>query len=408
MQSDKTTAMTILARLPSPACLIGVSAFLIPLLTVYIPLSLAVMLPVGVASAIICRLATGRPHVRPDQVSALLLAGFVILAACSVAWSYSTGVALDKLPRTAVIVVLGILFVAAMNGLQGRTRKTVICCFVSGVAAALFFVVIERISGGIFIHTSLAETSPNVFLNQFNRPLSILSIFIWPAAIKLAQIRRRYGVTAIVATFVMLLAFQTGAAIAAVALGAIAGGCVYISSRVATLAIGSVLAASIVLAPTVQGALPPPKQMFETLNLPRSAYHRLLIWQFVARKIEERPILGWGFNTSRQIPGGKDNLDTSETALPLHPHNAAMQWRLELGIFGALFGAGLFVTTIQSTRRHVKGRIEQAGAVAAVTSAFTIAMLSFGIWQSWWMSGLFLVAGFTALVCRDEPAAATG
>ena len=84
------------------------------------------------------------------------------------------------------------------------------------------------------------------------------------------------------------------------------------------------------------------------------------------------------------------------------------QWRLELGIVGALFGVGLFVTTIQSTRRHAKGQIEQAGAVAAVTSAFTIAMLSFGIWQSWWMSGLFLVAGFTALVCRDEPAAATG
>ena len=148
--------------------------------------------------------------------------------------------------------------------------------------------------------------------------------------------------------------------------------------------------------------------MLETLKLPRSTYHRLLIWQFAAAKIEERPILGWGFNGSRKIPGGKDNLDASEAALPLHPHNAAMQWRLELGLLGALFGAGLFVTATVSARRRAKGRIEQAGAVAAITSAFTIAMLSFGIWQSWWMSGLFLVAGFTVLVCRDEPAAATG
>ena len=407
MKSDKSTAMTILARLLNPAWLIGVSAFLIPLLTVYIPLSLAVMLPVGVASAIVCRVATGRPRFRPDPMSAVLLAGFVILAACSVAWSYSADVTLDKLPRTAAIAVLGILFVAALNGLDDRARKTVICCFVSGVAAALFFVVIERFTGGVFIRASLAETSPNGFLNQFNRPLSILSIFIWPATIKLAQIRCRYGVAAVVATFVMLLAFQTGAAIAAVALGALACACVYIAPRIATLAIGSVIAASIILAPTIQGALPPPKQIFETLDLPRSAYHRLLIWQFAAARIEERPILGWGFNGSREIPGGKDNLDASEAALPLHPHNAAMQWRLELGILGALFGAGLFVTATESARRRAKGRIEQAGAVAAVTSAFTIAMLSFGIWQSWWMSGLYLVAGFTALVCRDEPSAAT-
>ena len=112
-------------------------------------------------------------------------------------------------------------------------------------------------------------------------------------------------------------------------------------------------------------------------------------------------MLGWGFNTSRAIPGGKENLDRSETALPLHPHNAALQWRLELGLLGALFGAGLFVVAAESARRYGRNRIAQAAGTATVASAYCVAMLSFGAWQSWWLSGLFIIAGITALACRD-------
>lgn len=136
------------------------------------------------------------------------------------------------------------------------------------------------------------------------------------------------------------------------------------------------------------------------MNLPRSTYHRLLIWGFATERIAERPILGWGFNTSRAMPGGQKNLDISEIAMPLHPHNAALQWRLELGILGALFGAGLILVSTEMARRYAAGRVARAGAVAAIGATFVIAMISFGAWQTWWVSGMFLIAGFTVLACR--------
>ena len=70
-----------------------------------------------------------------------------------------------------------------------------------------------------------------------------------------------------------------------------------------------------------------------------SAGHRLLIWSFVGERIAERPLLGWGLDASRAIPGGKEEIRPGLTRLPLHPHNAALQVWLELGMPGALLAA---------------------------------------------------------------------
>src|SRR6202043_2906705 len=70
-----------------------------------------------------------------------------------------------------------------------------------------------------------------------------------------------------------------------------------------------------------------------------SAGHRLLIWSFVGSRIAERPLVGWGLDSSRAIPGGKDPIRPGEDWLPLHPHNAALQLLLELGAPGAVLFA---------------------------------------------------------------------
>lgn len=51
--------------------------------------------------------------------------------------------------------------------------------------------------------------------------------------------------------------------------------------------------------------------------------------------------------------------------------------------------------------RYGRNRIAQAAGTVTVASAFTIAMLSFGTWQSWSLSGLLIIAGITVAACRD-------
>jgi O-antigen ligase len=144
----------------------------------------------------------------------------------------------------------------------------------------------------------------------------------------------------------------------------------------------------------------------EAPALKDSAIHRLVIWRFVADRIADRPLFGWGMDASRAIPGGEAQasdvmpavkLPAGATMLPLHPHDAALQWRLELGLPGAL----LCVVVLGLVLWRVADRARmppppRALALGYAASVLTIAMLSFGAWQAWWLSALWLTAAFLA------------
>lgn len=389
-----------LSLLLNPAIFLGLIGVLTPILTLYVPLSLAIILPVGAVFLLVCRFLTGFPKLELDLLPVCAVVGLISVVALSVFWSYAPELTLDRLPRTALAVLAGMIFISAVKGVEDRAIRVFSRCFLVGMVIALALVVIENLTGGMMLRYSVADNSATYFLNQFNRPLSVLSILIWPTAVILA--RRHWALAfAVVGIYAACLPFfVTTAAIAAILVGAVIFAAVYVLPRLGAVIVGLTLAVSVLAAPTIDHYLPPPKKIFESLKLPRSTYHRLLVWGFTTQRIEERPVLGWGFNTSRALPGGADNLDVSEVALPLHPHNAALQWRLELGIFGALFGAFILLVSTEMARRYAAGRVARAGAVAAIGATFTIAMISFGAWQTWWVSGMFLIAGFTILVCR--------
>lgn len=400
MNPARLSAKSGLSRLGNPAMVAGLVAFLTPVFVLYIPLSLAVVLPAGAILLLICRFVSGEPKFDFDLLLVSTIVAMWSVVALSVFWSYAPEVTLDRLPRTVIAVCSGIVFITAVKGLDDRAARVFSRCFLTGMLSVLALIMIEKLSGGIMLRYSITNGTTLAFLNQFNRPLSILSVLIWPVVVILA--RRHWGlaIAAIVIYLACLPFFINIAAFAAIAIGAVVFAVVYMLPKTGSLIVGVTLASMIVAAPTIDHILPTPKTLFETLKLPRSTYHRLLIWDFTTQRIAERPVLGWGFNTSRQMPGGGKRLDVSEKALPLHPHNAALQWRLELGILGALFGAAIVLVSTDMARRYAADRVARAGAVASIGATYVIAMISFGAWQTWWVSGMFLIAGITVLVCR--------
>ncbi|WP_237215170.1 O-antigen ligase family protein [Falsiroseomonas oryziterrae] len=144
--------------------------------------------------------------------------------------------------------------------------------------------------------------------------------------------------------------------------------------------------------------------------LPVSAAHRVLIWDFVGDRIAERPLLGWGMESSRAIPGGTQTFDRgtldrfgldspAERAgfavpnaqrLPLHPHNNALQVWLELGLVGAVIAAALGAAAMLAA-----GAIGPAALGVAVSAAVT-GQLSFGAWQPWWVAAMIFAAAVIA------------
>ena len=173
--------------------------------------------------------------------------------------------------------------------------------------------------------------------------------------------------------------------------------------------IGMALAAGFVATPLVFGAALPRLPSLETV--PPSAAHRILIWDFALARIAERPLTGWGGEASRAVPGGRDTFDIptldrfglsspgsrawfarpEAQRLPLHTHNAMLQVWLELGGVGAALAALLVLRL-----GWVAGASGPAGA-GVLAAAVTVGMLSYGIWQEWWIGLLLiLVAVFAA------------
>ena len=173
--------MNFAARVFDPARAFGTIAFLAPLLSVYLPLSLAIVLPVGAVLSLVCRYTAGSPIFRFDWLPGAVLGGVLLIAGISAAWSLSPDLTFDKLSRTAMATIAGLVFYTAMKGLDGEATKRVLTCFLAGMGIALILIIIERASGGLLIRGIAADRTQNSFLNQFNRPLSLLSALIWPA-----------------------------------------------------------------------------------------------------------------------------------------------------------------------------------------------------------------------------------
>jgi len=178
--------------------------------------------------------------------------------------------------------------------------------------------------------------------------------------------------------------------------------------------VGAGVAVLILLMPLLVAFIP----QIPSASLPPSAVHRLVIWDFAAARIAEKPLSGWGLEASRAMPGGRaqpdaatlDRLNITAPAqreflvlphvevMPLHPHNGALQLWLELGGIGALIGAALMLALGFAASRSAAPAVG-AGMLA---SAAVTGMLSFGLWQAWWVASLLLATVALVLVPRPS------
>ena len=143
-----------------------------------------------------------------------------------------------------------------------------------------------------------------------------------------------------------------------------------------------------------------------------SFVHRMHIWHFVADKIHEKPIFGYGMNTSRSI--GQDQKiaflskgsvnqtfhEIEADALPLHPHNVFLQIWLEFGFIGALLGS-FFIFMIFEYALKLKSRAEQMIYLGYLVPVFVVANMSYGIWQGWWLASVILSAIFVKAILKS-------
>jgi O-antigen ligase len=350
------------------------------------PRGLVPLLGVAAAVGLVALWREGGWHRLASPLTAVLALGGVWMLA-SAAWAISAGDALS----TARGVLLLLLAAVVLLAIEAKDQRLVVQAtalgFVIGIAILLPMLVAQGTAG-------------------HNRAASLLAILLAPLAWAVrAWLGRLLGVVLLVIGLATI-GLAEGSSVKLAAVAAVVAGLAALLHRHIVLAIGAVATVVVVAMPLLVGLLPAPEQFG---GLKYSAVHRAYIWRFTTERINEHPWRGWGLDAARNLPGGQTPLpgiDVSKVEgpinavmLPLHPHNGALQVRVELGLPGALLLAAVVAFAYWQVSR-IDANGARAAATAAVTAALGVGCLSFGLWQNWWIALLGIAAALGPRLVR--------
>ena len=391
--------------------LLAVVLFLFGPLIYAAPLSAATVLPVAtlVAGTIAWRQAglawgrIGRSLVPWLPLFALMLA--------SAFWALDGAAALTLAGRLILVIALGMALVHWCHGLASARLARLLPALAYGLMLANVLVLADIKLDGALSRLGHAPRANLDFITYYGRGATVHAILLVPLGWGLWRGGARWlAIAQAAVAAVCILATHDLSAKLALA-GALGGGLLTLAVpqlRWALLALVALVALGLPLVFPVQLGQAQECWMFANK---KSALHRIYIWDFVTDRIADKPLFGWGLDAARRMPGGQDTVtlgagctDAAPVVgqkLPLHPHNAILQTWLELGGAGIVLGFGALIVTlgrIYAGRRRTVAAVLVAESVAGTL----VALVSYGVWQEWFLSALMLAAGVSALALRQD------
>lgn len=316
----------------------------------------------------------------------------------------------SKILSTTFLVVLTILAIEATYSVDPTTKKQVSSVVRGSVMVAALLLSIDALldfpTPTFLFQLGIGDGDPSLL----SRGAVLMALFIWPAMFGASK-RATVALISIV-TFAVWASGKEAVFIALV-LGLSAFAVCLLFPQQSVRLFRAVVCAAVLLVPIAGKNLPSDASII-SMEAPHPVGHRLYIWRFVSEKVLEKPILGYGFGASRfvaddALPLRVERLDKNGQTyvreywpLPLHPHSAFLQVWLELGLPGAVLLCVLLFWIFRRIEKNAIDRQDLAANVAAIITITTIANLSFGIWQSWWISAICATAVMLSVVKRPR------
>jgi O-antigen ligase len=394
----------------------AVTAFIAPLLSIFAPLGMAPLFAASALALLITDMlrSGGLPRdliaafreARALRLFALLCLMLCLWALASAAWAVESAQALVSTGQVLGVACAALVHIAAAGRLGDEARRSLGRVLLAGLLVALALLIAE-LAGDAWIARRLQDLSgigPDQMFSRYNRGLTVLLLLTFPALLALGGAAKRFTLGLAVLA-VIIIYYGSSLQLAGIA-ALLAVLIALVLPRAMPWLIGGAIvlfvAAAPLLPPLTMKTLDTDAITARTENV--SIAHRIIVWRFSAERIADKPLTGWGMNAARAIPGGKEKVILTPGVapimgekLPLHTHNAPLQWWLELGLPGAALMAGLWLFALSLIARQTTGRAKRAIAIGGFTAAFVIANLSFGAWQAWWLSSLGLAAALIVL-----------
>ena len=372
-------------------------------LLVLVPRGVAALISVAGLCAAGLALSTAGPKSRPRLAAFGALFGCLLLwGTASAMWSADWPRSLIMAARLAGLFAAGLALVYAADAIKAPRRLT------SLLLGSLVLTVVMA-AADLATHGAVGApfTDRAYQPSGLNRASVSFAVLLLPMTVVL--VTRSSPISAILlatATAALIFMLAGTTAQAALSAGLPIGLLVYLSRNRGAHVVAVISVLVIITAPLTfarLGRIPMLTEAADTVKL--SAGHRLWIWSFVGDRIAERPLAGWGLDSSRSIPGGKDSIRPDEPWLPLHPHNAPLQLWLELGVPGAVLFALLVGYVWHVLAVASWSRLFGAAAGGSLAIAMIACVAAYGIWQEWWLATLWFSLFGVLVMARVAPVA---
>lgn len=394
MPRSRFAALSILGL-----CLLALST---PFASILVP---RIMGTLPVICAVLCLAGHVLGHGRLPAIDWRLAAGLGgLLALCglSALWAASPLLVFERLGKMTYLAACGFILHATARDLADPWKRRLQILFLV-VFAVSAVALVEEMSAGYPLYRAVRGMPPEnaVAATAFNRAAVALCVLAWPAMLA-AQRFVRPAVSLLVPLVLTAIVVWTESQSALV--GLVAGTVVLAAAGVAATLTRRVVAIGLVV-----GMLAAPWIAMELQILKPSALTdwrsaavgaRMEIWDAIAKKALERPLTGWGVEAVRLMPRLYDQAVFYNRKRPttLHPHNGALQVWVELGIAGVVATIAIVLQFLSRIGR-LEGQAHHT-ALALFVSFATLAVVSHGLWQSWWLG---LIGAAVALFAIARP-----
>lgn len=333
---------------------------------------------------------------------ALLLALFTALvwACASIFWSPWRAPDLEGQTGLKLVLMLA-LYGAAISAARSVPQVRLaglLRLLVAGAAGLALILLAEAASGAAGYKAVLGALGqvvrPDYAVKNVAQGLYVLTLLA-PLALAATTGWRRGLLAILLLSGVAVPAHVFGydAPILALGLGAVAAGLVGAAPVLGPRILAAAVAAGFLAAPwLLAGAFRVGLGSQLAATLSESWRLRIGYWERSVDWIAARPLTGWGLDASRAFGPG----------IQLHPHNAALQVWMELGLIGAVAAALVWAVVFSGLSRPRPGAAA-AAACATAMAYLTFGAVSFGVWQEWWLALGALCALVSILVLRARP-----
>lgn len=115
--------------------------------------------------------------------------------------------------------------------------------------------------------------------------------------------------------------------------------------------------------------------------------HRQIIWGFAWNLFMERPLQGWGLDTSNLTPGASNVVPGWNVEfIPAHTHNFVLELLVDAGgVLSVLLLAAILFVALQQIREILRGQSSDLAALLVQAAFWSASFSNFSIWSFWWL-----------------------